>query len=214
MPGVFTVLRTGGDYKASHVERLYRRVKALCGDRVRFFCLSDVPVPGEHIPLKYDWPGWYAKMEICRPDIPGDMLYFDLDTVLYDNIDDILSVGRTTVLRDFYWNRFEDKNYDSVGSGLMYLTPQDRAQVWDYWMSGPDRCQQEAGHVGDQHVFEAVIGKTAARWQDVLPGQVVSYKADIKHKHLHSPPEGARIVCFHGKPRPWRIWDRWVRKVY
>lgn len=50
------------------------------------------------------------------------------------------------------------------------------------------------------------------RWQDVEKGKIVSYKKDVAPvgKFLKSVgdgtvPEKAKIVCFHGKPRPWQV---------
>jgi hypothetical protein len=57
-----------------------------------------------------------------------------------------------------------------------------------------------------------VFAGKAARWQDVLPGQVVSYKIHVqldpkKGKHIGNGlvPAGTRVVCFHGQPRPWAV---------
>lgn len=211
MGAIFCVLRSGGEYKAKHVETLYKNIASYLPKDMRFVCLSDVDVPCERLNLSYGWSGWYAKMEICRPDIAGDMLYIDLDTVVVGSLDGVLAVRRTTVLRDFYWDCKPNKNRDSVGSGLMYLTAEDRARVWQYWSAAPQARQREAGEIGDQQVFQAVIGETADRWQDVLPGQILSYKADIKKPGRMDLPPEARIVCFHGKPRPWNARGKWWR---
>jgi hypothetical protein len=40
--------------------------------------------------------------------------------------------------------------------------------------------------------------------QDVMPG-IVSYKRDVLGRN--TPPDGARIVCFHGRPRPHEMAD-------
>lgn len=213
MNTVVCVLRSGGDYSPYHVEKLRKQIKVFCKD-VRFICISDVPLSCEHILLNSDWSGWYAKMEMCRPDIEGDFLYLDLDMVVVGSLDDIFSVRHSTVLRDFYWNRYANKNYDSVCSALMYLKAEDRAKVWQYWSEAPRDRQIEAGRAGDQYIFEKILGAQADRWQDVLPGQVVSYKADMRDKALDKPPQNARIVCFHGKPRPWKAQDAWVHEIY
>jgi hypothetical protein len=41
---------------------------------IRFVCLADTPVTCERWPLLDDWPGWWAKMELFRPDIEGAAL--------------------------------------------------------------------------------------------------------------------------------------------
>ena len=37
----------------------------------------------------------------------------------------------------------------------------------------------------------------AARWQDILPGMVVSYKA-----HQLVERKAASVTCYHGQPKP------------
>ena len=181
------VLRSGGEYSAKHVQWLSRQVTGL-------HCLSDVDVPGvPTIPLRYDWPGWWAKLEICRPDIPGDVLYFDLDTVALS----VPEVSETTVLADFYHKHL-------VGSGFMYITERDRARVWAHFMADPERhireCTRWPRH-GDQAIFGDVLSGTK-RWGS----NVVSYKAHCRR----GVTQGADVICFHGKPRPWDAREDWI----
>jgi len=55
--------------------------------------------------------------------------------------------------------------------------------------------------LGDQG-FLADHGLAGAqRWQSVVPGQICSYKVhDLARRGM---PDNARVVCFHGQPRPW-----------
>lgn len=161
-------------------------------------CLSDVDVPGVNtLPLRHNWPGWWAKMELFRPEITSDLLYLDLDTVVVGPLDDLVAAPSLTMLRDFY-------KPAHLGSGVMFLPEADRAEVWGAWMKSPQEHMRRHTRGGDQSFLEAVWGDKPARWQDVLPGQVVSYKADVR-KHGDRVPEGARLVAFHGKPRPWHL---------
>lgn len=182
---IVLVWRSGGDYDLEYVERL---VTSLPGQRV--VCLSDQPVPCERIPLAYGWPGWWSKMEVFRPDVPGDFLYMDLDTVVRGPIDDFLAVGCLTLLRDFYreWG---------LGSGLMFLPEADRAEIWREWIARPEHWMAVHQVGGDQEFLERYWLARAARWQAVLPGRVASYKASGKAER-----DAAAVVCFHGPPRP------------
>ncbi|EPV2076191.1 hypothetical protein ACV22K_004568, partial [Escherichia coli] len=79
------VLRSGGDYNASDVQWL---VNQLPKD-YEIICLTDLKclhVPGvKVIPLINQWQkcrGWWAKIELFRPDITDDLFYLDLDTVI------------------------------------------------------------------------------------------------------------------------------------
>lgn len=187
------VLRSGGEYGPEHVQWLARQVPGLV-------CLSDVSVAGvPTVALRHGWPGWWSKLELFSDAIPGDLLYLDLDTVVIGDLSGF-EVGQTTMLSDFYWP-------ERPASGLMYISEQDKAAVWDGWIADPAghmAKQRGRGGIGDQGFIAECL--SPARWQDLLPGKVVSYKAHCRN----GVPEGAEVVCFHGKPRPWHCGESWV----
>lgn len=177
------VLRSGGDYRPEHVQRLARMVPGLV-------CLSDVDVPNvECRPLLTDWPGWWAKMEAFSHAITGDMLLIDLDTTVYRLP---AMPAETTVLPDFYRPRL-------MGSGFMYVTEADRARCWTEFMRDPEghmaRCTTRQAW-GDQGFLMPLIGQSR-RWGT----NVVSYKVHCQN----GIPNDADVVCFHGRPRPWDV---------
>jgi hypothetical protein len=187
MVRIACVLRRSHEYDAEYVERLRDGTSHL---GIPFVCLSDSEVPCERIPLKYFWPGWWSKMELFRPDVKGDLLYFDLDTVIKGDLKDFL-VGRLTMLSDF-------NVLDRVASGVMYLPEDSRAEVWDHWIKDPE-AGMASSHEGDQGYLSHHYSKKAARWQNLIPGQIVSYKLHVK---TGTQGNNVRAVCFHGKPRP------------
>lgn len=191
------VLRSGGEYGPEHVRWLARQVPGLA-------VLTDVPVSGvPNFALVSDWPGWWAKMELFRPDLPGDVLYFDLDTVVLGGLDQ-LEVGRTTVLRDFY-------RPGSIGSGLIYIEHRHKREVIEKFLVDPARHMAECRtreNWGDQGFLRKALPEFAL-WQDLRPDLVWSYKADIVAKR--KTPRG--VVCFHGKPRPWAVNEDWVPRL-
>lgn len=193
------VLRSGGEYKPAHVQWLARQVPGLT-------CLSDVDVPGvTTMPLRHDWPGWWSKLELFRPDIEGDLFYIDLDTVITGDLAPLIDAanGKTTMLSDFYWP-------EKPASGLMYIAQADKARVWEAWMASPEQHMRRPvgrGTIGDQGFLGSVL--TPQRWQDVAPGRVVSFKVHCKQQL----PSKARVVCFHGQPRPWAAKANWIPKL-
>lgn len=186
------VLRSGGDFGPEHVRWLARQVPGLV-------CLSDVPVPGvDWRPLKHAWPGWWAKLEMFGPSLDGDVLMIDLDTVVLAMPD---LPGETTVLQDF-------TEPSVMGSGFMYVTAADRARVWEAWLEDPEahmRANNRWPKWGDQGFLEPLIGG-AAKWG----AEVASYKVHCRT----GVPEGAKVVCFHGKPRPWNVRTPWVPPLH
>ena len=90
------------EFKVEHVQALQKQL-AKWAPEATFECLSDVDVPGvECTKLEHNWPGWWAKMNLFSPNMPGDFLFIDLDTVIIGPINDILAVDKLTLLRDFY----------------------------------------------------------------------------------------------------------------
>ena len=179
------VLRSGGDFKPEHVQRLAKSVPSLV-------CLADCEIDGvKTIPLLYDWPSWWAKMEIFRLDIKGNLFYLDLDTTV---IKMPVMPDADCVLRDF-----SDNNL--IGSGLMYLTEQKRNHIWKVWTQDPDYHMQGNKRWpswGDQGFLFPYL-RNALRWQAFA--KVYSYKLDCKN----GIPDDAEVICYHGKPRPWDV---------
>jgi hypothetical protein len=191
---------TEQEYNIGHVHALQKQL-AKYAPGVPFEVMSNVQVPGVTTrPLKHKWLGWWAKMELLDPEVPGDFLFMDLDTVISGSLSDILAVDKLTLLRDFY--RDGKKLKEGLGGGLIYF-PDDAdlvQPVWDYWIENPPARMREYPR-GDQFLFEKFWLHEAARWQDEVPGQVVSWKV---HCAQGVPPD-ARVICFHGKPRPWEV---------
>lgn len=203
---ILTVLQTralhafhpgSSEYTPKHVQVLQKQIEKFA-PLASFECLSDVDVPGVKChKLEHNWPGWFAKMNMFSPSIKGDFLFMDLDTVIVGDLEDVLAVNKLTLLRDFY--RDGKKLAEGLGGALCFFPEAERVQVWNYWIENPQLAMRLAGHRGDMQIFEKFYRNSADRWQDVLPGQIVSWKV---HCQNGVPPD-ARIVCFHGQPRPW-----------
>lgn len=191
------MLRSGGEYKPEHVRALHSQLLKYADEEV--ILLSDMDVPGiERIPLKHNWPGWWSKLELFRQDIYGDLLYIDLDTVIVGEMRDILCIDKLTFVRDFY----RDGTRRPVGmqSCMMYLPEADRHYAWSRWDPELIRSYKFKG-VGDQAFLEDLWLGEAQYFQDVVPGQIVSYKVNCKQ----GLPPDARVVCAHGRPKPWDV---------
>lgn len=205
MARIVTVLRSGGEYTPDHVLRLKHMCDVYAPD-VPFVCITDMEVDCDTIPLTYDWPGWWSKMNLCAPNVEGDLLFMDLDTTIIGDISHMFDSPDPIMLRDFYFP-------DRLASGLMFLPECDRTPVWHDFCSSAETWMKQAGKKGDGWVFEQLL-PYASTWQYEYPDQVFSYKADIRvsqcdreHGTGHVPAD-ARVICYHGKPRPWDIDER------
>lgn len=154
-------------------------------------CLTDYPaIAGVEIrPLLSRWPGWWAKMEAYGPMVQGDMLLMDLDTVVLEMP---AMPSQTTVLRDWL-------EPSVMNSSWVFATEQDRMRVWNRFVSDPGRhmaANNAWPNWGDQGFLQGVIGGRA-KWGE----EIRSYKVHCQD----GVPAGTKVVCFHGKPRPWDL---------
>lgn len=208
MLSVACVLRSGGDYTPEHVLHLRDGVAKHLTIPHRFTCLTDTPIPGVHcILLAHDWPGWWSKLELWRPGVfPGPVLYFDLDTIITGSLDELAGAAHTfTVLRNFWVY----PGHPRIGSGMMAWGC-DLSAIYHKFMDAPDAymaASQTKENWGDQGFIAWAAPFRADRWQVRFPEQVVSYKKHVL-PNGDRVPEGARVVCYHGRPRPWHT-DHW-----
>jgi hypothetical protein len=194
VPIVACVYRTGGAYTAEYVERLATGVATHATKPYRFVCFTDSTekLACETIPLTDDLPGWWSKLEMFKSYM-GRMVYFDLDTMIVGNIDPLLDYdGPMLMLRGWY--------HDNWASGVMawnsplgFICPTDDER----------KAILLRPKAGDQEFIARKL--INAKWQidkaqDILPG-ITSYKKYCKD----GVPEGTRVVCFHGRPRPHEI---------
>ncbi|AFJ47910.1 hypothetical protein [Shimwellia blattae] len=220
---IVSVLRCGKDFTPRHAQWLHRQL----GDR-RALCLTDAAeIPGvPTAPLLYDWPGWWAKLELFNPDHPQigheDLLYIDIDTVITGPLDDFTALKNITMLTDF---ACEGQENAPPASGIMFIPAREKHRAWQAFKDNAAQIMAEKKAPpfhGDQG-FIGQIYPQADRWQTVMPGKIISYKANIATRtmpgfseKLHDGvangtlPAGARIVCFHGSPRPWQTALPWV----
>jgi hypothetical protein len=192
---VATVLKSGGIYDPLWVERLRRGVAQNLPGAHRFVCLSDVDVPCERIPLEHGWPGWWSKIELFR--LPGPVLYFDLDTVIVGNLVDIATaaiLADFVMLRDFYDSRH-------LQSSVMAWCGDKVAGIYEQFLPNPETLMaKQRARMGDQAYIEEWWGRTPVlKWQDGVPGQIVSYKVHCRNGG--GIPEDARVICLHGYPK-------------
>ena len=184
---VASVLRSGGDFEPKHVYALQK----MCAKYLpphEFVCLSDVDLECKTIPLLHDWEGWWAKMELFR--LPS-ALYFDLDTVLTGDCTAIVEAAKQhdfVIMRDVYRGQYNPK---AMQSSMMYWS-----KPVELYEKFADLQMYAAG--GDQVYIEHHMKGRVAYWQDICDG-IVSFKADVLPKGL----DDAKVVIFHGKPRPW-----------
>lgn len=180
------------------------------GQPFRFVCLTDDKYPAgldlriETMELPEDLERWYGKLYLFKRGLFPDgtrLVYLDLDTVIVGGLDQLVGYrGQFATLTDFYFP-------DRVGPAVMAWEAGDYvSSIWDEWVAqGKPR-----DGMGDlwwlNNLDQGRFAKRAERLQELFPGQFVSYKV-----HCNGlPPKGAKVVCFHGHPRPHEVEDEWM----
>lgn len=201
-------VKHGRKYDASYINILFdmvrRQLKA--GTIGEFCCFTD---DGAGLvdgivarPLPDDLRGWWCKLALFQPRLfpEGDrILYFDLDTLIIGGIDELAAWdGEFASLGDFYRQQRLQSAVMSWRSGFGH-------QIWESFVAAdhPDV------YGGDQVWIERHCGDWTAL-QTLFPGAFVSFKA---HCNPY-PPQGAKVVCFHGEPKPHNCGVGWVAEVW
>ncbi len=205
---VVTVLRSGGDYNASHVKWLHAQLP----ETYEKICLTDLDIPGINtIKLTTDYPGWWSKIELFDPEkIQDDIFYIDLDVVIVGDITELLEHRELTMLEDFF-------SQEMYNSAMMFIPHQEKEKVWKTFNKYPEQFMSRYKKGGDQEFITKILPH-AKNWQHIFPNRIASYKKHIvkrSKKYKHSLGNGqlpayVSIVCFHGKPRPWLCGESWV----
>jgi hypothetical protein len=201
----------GEKYTDDDVHILKDMVARNLGDH-RFRCLSDRSRSGIDCTITgTGWPGWWSKLELFLV-AKGPTLYLDLDTVVVDELTPLLSRSLSM-----------PANWAQSGHGGC----QSSVMSWSGDYSAIAKAfnprllhEPESGNYGrygdkrlwgDQEFITEQMGEPrsyAAYGVTAMRG-VVSYKYHCRQ----GLPEGARVVCFHGTPKPSEVSDSWVKRA-
>ena len=168
-------------------------------DRLKSGVTRNLTVPHTfHVITEADIPegveGWWCKLVLFQPGrFKGRCLFFDLDTVIVGSLDDIAGYkGDFAQLSDLYYP-------ERGASGVLAWDADKAAPIWTIW----ERAGRPQFHqYGDGGWIDSIL-PDCDRLQNLYPDQIVSFKAHCKN----GVPEGARVVAFHGQPRPHQMYD-------
>lgn len=177
----------------------------------QFICFTDDPAGlDKRISIKALPEGlnsWWNKLYLFKKGVFAEgerILYFDLDTIFVGRLDEIVTYnGPLIMLRDFY-------RPNGLQSSVMAWEAGKFDRLWSDWESAGK--PEISG--GDQSWIEHVLSRIPIKpdiWQELFPGNFVSYKA---HNCTNRFPRGAKIVVFHGRPRPHEVITGWVPRVW
>jgi len=209
------VLKSGGDYIPDNAIALAYQVRRNLHLPHRFVCLTDMEIDDPLVttlPLKHGWPGWWSVVEMFRLACP--VIATGLDTLIIDSIDRAGELALTCPPDTFYMTRSQPRwlaKGHKYCSGMMMWNGD---WSWIYRNFKPEYMKAfrgEEDYTTAQLIQRELTGEIKVRlFQDDFAG-FYSYKNDVRGKSI---PEDAKIVAFHGHPRPHHCQEQWVQDVY
>jgi len=195
---VLCVLKSGGrEYSAQNVHILQASLAK--HSNAKLVCLSDIKVPCERIPLEYNWPGWWSKMELFKQVFDDSVLYVDLDTTF---VDDPAPLWREDfTMLESIWKK------GGLGSGIMSWKG-DYRYLFEAFKKNPAKYIAEYktnGKWGDQDFIRDHLGFVPKFFETSLAASYKGHCTDHLRKPFSIPHPDVRVVYFHGKPRPWQV---------
>ena len=206
MINIMCVLKKGGEYDARYVSRLAQGLQQWLTVPYKLVCLTDDKEVDccETIPLKHNWPGWWSKIELFRPDLGEcQSLYLDLDTMIIGNIDKLLDVaGQVSfaALRGF--NTRYGKSNKNFASGIMVGNFSFYPEVYHRFLENPKKHMAESRpnwRHGDQGFISSVMGLCIPKLQIALPKDYIVGKRKAIEDNFGLP--NTRIIAWSGQPR-------------
>ena len=187
------VLRSGGVYSPEWVHRLCRDAATHLKPS-RIVCLMDeLHDPWadwiQPIPLHHNWPGWFSKLEIFRPDlIAGPCLYVDLDSLILRPLPPLVGGEwpALALLDDFL-------AHARPASGVMAWTPSPATERIYHGFAAAPVFGPGWRHGDGMIIGEHVHTRMQAHW----PGAFQSWKVQQRKRQLVT----ASILSFHGVPK-------------
>lgn len=205
-------VKSGELYGPDYVNKLADMVRRNIAEGTpgKFICFTDnkdgIDPSIECRSLPVGLKGWWNKLYLFKEgqfDEGDKILYIDLDTIILNSLDDIIAYeGDFAILRDFY-------RPDGYQSAFMVWKAGFGAEIWKEFVRKEIRYCEMNFPGGDQQFIEKMVSD-ADILQNLYPNSFVSYKAHCRPMF----PRGARVVIFHGNPRPHEATDDWVKKIW
>jgi len=198
----------GRDFTANDVWRLYHSVLKHADRPFNFYVLTNdtnANIPGTRIKLLHgdDWPGWWAKMELYRADLPaGRTLYMDLDSHVIKSLQPIFDFEGDLVL-------FGDRAVKSQGGGLVNryqaatILFNAREFVWLYEKFEQDWDYYLEHYRSDQDVLGEWIPD-----QPTFPEKWMIKLKQVQLKHRNNADKLQDVIIVTGQPK-----QGWFRRT-
>ena len=168
----------GGEYDMSHVERLAEQVE-------------------KHLTLPHDFslitvsdkPGFWAKVDLFQPGwCKNRTLYLDLDTTIVGSLDEIAEFPH---------------QFASIKDYQHPLTMNSSVMVWDAGEGDAIYNNFRPAVMKQFHGDQGWISHTMPGAARFPREWCVSYRQSVQSTGI--VPDDARVVVWHGQPKPWQV---------
>jgi hypothetical protein len=210
-PRTIACMKWGAKYGPAYANILRAMLERWLEPPFRLVCFTDDPHgldprietrPLPDVPVGPDWPerGW-NKLGLFHPglDLPAEpTLYLDLDVVITGEMSVFFEVpGRFLISNDWNWRK------PGIGNSSVFRwIPGSQDHIWEGFSAAPDQVRQA-------HRNEQEYVSTVARGLDFWPEPLCrSFKRHCLPRGMLKPfltprlPPGARVLIFHGDPKP------------
>jgi hypothetical protein len=225
-------MKWGTKFSGEDVNRLYRMVRRWLPGEFRFVCLTDnadgllaeitpLPIPDVPIVGHRSDRGW-RKLGLFASDlggVPGDALYLDLDVVVVDDLSPLFEIdGAFRIIKDYKLFRYRH-SYTGNSSAVRFRIG-DHAGLLDL-------LNQYGEGVREAFRNEQELLSYYARGRGILQYWPRAWCPSFKYGcvrpmplGLFLPPRkppGARVIVFHGTPKPEEavrgVGSKWYRVI-
>lgn len=214
----------GDAYSWDYVEKLHNSLQRNLTPTVILHVYTEASrvVPSHMVKHSLiDWPGiagpkkaWWYKIQLFNTkNYSGQLLYFDLDTVIINNIDWVwqLDTNYFWAAKDFRY-LFDQKRV-TINSSVMWFDVKQFEYVYNRF-----ELNTSKHYHGDQDYIHAIIPAANRRYMDTEKisswrWEVFDGGFDFKTRKPLKPDTGATIapttdiIVFHGKPKPHEVAD-------
>lgn len=177
-----------------YAERLRDNIREHLTVPHTLYAISELQYQGIHQIMPQEGvKGWWQKLVIFRPGLfTQRTLFLDLDTIIVDNINFLADYdGHFAIPHDFW-------RPQGLGPAVMLFDPKWAEFIYQEWQA---HGFPQTDPRGDQGWLEGLnqgrMRKEVDIMQELFPGAFYSYKTSC----IEAVPEGAKVICLHGKPR-------------
>lgn len=215
-------IKWGNRYSSESVNRLYKAVLKNTKYRLNFFCFTDdtnnldkdiivKPLPILKNLEKINCDIYLKEVGLCDNNLGNlngqRVLYFDLDTIIVDNIDSFFDLPKDDEF-------FIIKDWNSIGN----MVGQASCYSWivgtigfakDFFEENYDKIHRKFNTASQEYLSSKIVEKYGKLnfWPKdwcrsfkfhCLPTPMIPFLRRIKMAKI---PKDAKIICFHGAPK-------------